>query len=134
LIRRSEGGPIEPDKAMPLDIKYDRVLQLADEDEEKLLRLEWLEQGRSIVWNQLLSLRTPVDALRDVDRALADALLHTSIVLERASYGNSDMQDISLMLTGNSANAEFATGQHASMVHADRRDLSANLPRGKVVN
>jgi hypothetical protein len=35
------------------------------------------------------------------------------------------------LLTGNSENPEFATGQHASMVHGD---LSANLPCGKVVN
>jgi hypothetical protein len=70
-------------------------LPVAATAEQYETALEWLEQGCSIVWNQLLSLRTPVDALRDVDRTLADALLHTSIALERASYGNSGMQDIS---------------------------------------
>jgi tetratricopeptide (TPR) repeat protein len=45
--------------------------------------LEWLEQGRSIVWNQILQLRTPVDALREVNPDLADRLLRVSRVLDR---------------------------------------------------
>ncbi|PVF93861.1 hypothetical protein CPB86DRAFT_818481 [Serendipita vermifera] len=44
--------------------------------------LEWLEQGRSIVWNQILHLRTPVDALRSVDWELADRLVHVSRLLD----------------------------------------------------
>jgi hypothetical protein len=46
--------------------------------------LEWLEQGRSIVWNQLLHLRTPVDALRDVEPSLANDLVRVSRDLEHA--------------------------------------------------
>jgi hypothetical protein len=57
--------------------------------------LEWLEQGRSIVWNQLLSLRTPVDALRQVDPTLANDLERVSITLEHASTGDSSMHDLS---------------------------------------
>jgi hypothetical protein len=49
------------------------------------LALEWLEEGRSIVWNQILQLRTPVDALAVVHPALAQMLQHVSIDLERAS-------------------------------------------------
>jgi tetratricopeptide (TPR) repeat protein len=45
--------------------------------------LEWLEQGRSIVWNQILQLRTPVDELRDNNPDLADRLLRVSIELGR---------------------------------------------------
>ncbi|KAB5592543.1 aromatic di-alanine and TPR containing protein [Ceratobasidium theobromae] len=33
--------------------------------------LEWLEQGRSIVWNQILQLRNPVDDLSDAHPSLA---------------------------------------------------------------
>ncbi|PVF91494.1 hypothetical protein CPB86DRAFT_878492 [Serendipita vermifera] len=47
--------------------------------------LEWLEQGRSIVWNQVLHLRTPVDDLREVDCRLADQFLRVSRLLERRS-------------------------------------------------
>jgi tetratricopeptide (TPR) repeat protein len=45
--------------------------------------LEWLEQGRSIVWNQILQLRTPVDRLREVNSDLADRFLEASRLLDR---------------------------------------------------
>jgi tetratricopeptide (TPR) repeat protein len=45
--------------------------------------LEWLEQGRSVVWNQILHLRTPVDELREVNPDLADRLLRTSRSIEQ---------------------------------------------------
>ncbi|CAE6498956.1 unnamed protein product [Rhizoctonia solani] len=38
------------------------------------LALEWLEQARSIVWNQVLQLQTPVDNLRAFHSALADRI------------------------------------------------------------
>jgi tetratricopeptide (TPR) repeat protein len=44
--------------------------------------LEWLEQGRSIVWNQILQLRTPVDELRSIDSDLADRLVQVSRLLD----------------------------------------------------
>jgi tetratricopeptide (TPR) repeat protein len=44
--------------------------------------LEWLEQGRSIVWTQILQLRTPVDELRSVDSDLAERLLQVSRLLD----------------------------------------------------
>ncbi|CUA73165.1 Putative protein tag-278 [Caenorhabditis elegans] [Rhizoctonia solani] len=36
--------------------------------------LEWLEQGRSIVMNQVLMLRSPLDRLRSIDSSLAERL------------------------------------------------------------
>ena len=42
--------------------------------------LEWLEQGRSVLWGQILHLRTPLDGLRAADFELADTL--TSIATE----------------------------------------------------
>jgi tetratricopeptide (TPR) repeat protein len=45
--------------------------------------LEWLEQGRSIVWTQILQLRTPVDDLRDVRPDLAERLVQVSRLLDQ---------------------------------------------------
>ncbi|KAF5320590.1 hypothetical protein D9611_013755 [Ephemerocybe angulata] len=47
--------------------------------------LEWLEQGRCLVWNQLNGLRTPVDDLRTYDSDLADRVTMISTSLERLS-------------------------------------------------
>jgi tetratricopeptide (TPR) repeat protein len=60
--------------------------------------LEWLEQGRSIVWTQILQLRTPVDRLRDVNPGLADQLLQVSRLLDRGSRkdGISQLEDASI--------------------------------------
>jgi len=44
--------------------------------------LEWLEQGRCLVWSQLNQLRTPVDDLRRHNNVLADRFLHVSRALE----------------------------------------------------
>ena len=46
--------------------------------------LEWLEQGRSIVWNQINRLRTPVEELRVHDSGLADRFSTLSVQLENA--------------------------------------------------
>ncbi|KAF6742526.1 CHAT domain-containing protein [Ephemerocybe angulata] len=46
--------------------------------------LEWLEQGRCLVWRQLTSLRTPLNDLRRHDGHLADRFLELSRKLEGA--------------------------------------------------
>ncbi|KAF8961807.1 CHAT domain-containing protein [Flammula alnicola] len=46
--------------------------------------LEWLEQGRCLVWSQLNNLRTPLDALRSHEPVLADNLSRVSGALENA--------------------------------------------------
>ncbi|PVF92188.1 hypothetical protein CPB86DRAFT_791398, partial [Serendipita vermifera] len=60
--------------------------------------VEWLEQGRSIVWTQVLQLRTPVDHLREVDPGLADQLLRVSRLLDHGSQqtGFSDRRTLSI--------------------------------------
>ncbi|KIM79026.1 hypothetical protein PILCRDRAFT_574232 [Piloderma croceum F 1598] len=50
--------------------------------------IEWLEQARSVVWGQLLNLRTPVDELRDADFELANELERVSKDLESAGNRN----------------------------------------------
>ncbi|KAJ6613201.1 CHAT domain-containing protein [Mycena sp. CBHHK59/15] len=47
--------------------------------------VEWLEQGRSVIWGQVLSLRTPMDDLKTSYPALADELIHVSTLLATAS-------------------------------------------------
>jgi tetratricopeptide (TPR) repeat protein len=54
--------------------------------------LEWLEQGRSIVWNQILQLRTPVDELREVNSDLSDRLLQVSRLLDRGLGGEGGLE------------------------------------------
>jgi tetratricopeptide (TPR) repeat protein len=47
--------------------------------------VEWLEQGRSVVWAQLLQLRTSLDVLRGKYPALAERMLRVSKELELVS-------------------------------------------------
>ncbi|KAJ7464032.1 CHAT domain-containing protein [Mycena latifolia] len=47
--------------------------------------VEWLEQGRSVIWSQFLDLRTPLDALKHERPDLADRLVFLSIQLEGSS-------------------------------------------------
>jgi tetratricopeptide (TPR) repeat protein len=44
--------------------------------------IEWLEQGRCLVWRQLTNLRTPLDALRAHDAQLAEEVMGVSKRLE----------------------------------------------------
>ncbi|QRV75764.1 CHAT domain protein [Ceratobasidium sp. AG-Ba] len=48
------------------------------------LALEWLEEGASILWKQVLQLRTPLDSLREIEPNLAHQLQDTSRVLNHA--------------------------------------------------
>ncbi|KAG8753507.1 hypothetical protein FRC12_011518, partial [Ceratobasidium sp. 428] len=47
--------------------------------------LEWLDEGRSIVWKQLLGLRAPLDELFNVDKSLAQELKQVNQDLESIS-------------------------------------------------
>ncbi|KAG8737444.1 hypothetical protein FRC10_008179, partial [Ceratobasidium sp. 414] len=49
------------------------------------LALEWLEEGRSIVWNQLLQLRAPIEELRSAHPELAGKLQRLATELEYSS-------------------------------------------------
>ncbi|PVF92178.1 TPR-like protein [Serendipita vermifera] len=63
--------------------RYAAAAAISAEQYDKAL--EWLEQGRSIVWTQILRLRTPVDDLHEVDPGLADQLLRVSRLLDLGS-------------------------------------------------
>ncbi|KAJ7243505.1 hypothetical protein C8J57DRAFT_1477153 [Mycena rebaudengoi] len=53
----------------------------------------WLDQGRSVIWGQLLNLRTPVDELRKSHPHLADQLVSLSTVLETAGTRSNAVTD-----------------------------------------
>ncbi|KAJ7115484.1 TPR-like protein, partial [Mycena epipterygia] len=55
--------------------------------------VEWLEQGRSVIWGQLFNLRTPVDELRKSHPSLADQLVTLSSSLETAGTRSNDVVD-----------------------------------------
>ncbi|KAH7325452.1 CHAT domain-containing protein [Rhizoctonia solani] len=54
-------------------------------DGQPELALEWLEQGRSIVWNQTLHLRSPLDGLRAHHPTLAEKLQNVRSELHNVS-------------------------------------------------
>ncbi|THU79158.1 TPR-like protein [Dendrothele bispora CBS 962.96] len=66
--------------------------------------VEWLEEGRSIVWKQLLQLRTPLDELHQQHPDLADELSRISLALDNA--GTSKLQDIDSEIKHRSAEEE----------------------------
>ncbi|KIM86377.1 hypothetical protein PILCRDRAFT_816309, partial [Piloderma croceum F 1598] len=49
------------------------------------MALEWLEQGRSVLWGQILHLRTPLDGLHATDPELAAKLASVARALESGS-------------------------------------------------
>ncbi|KAJ7138263.1 CHAT domain-containing protein [Mycena epipterygia] len=79
--------------------------------------VEWLEQGRSIIWGQLLSLRTPVDSLRVTYPHLADKLVFLSMELEgagtRDSFSQSNPMDQDLEKLQSTAIQKYHEDAHA---------------------
>ncbi|KAJ7458810.1 TPR-like protein [Mycena galericulata] len=61
--------------------------------------VEWLEQGRSVIWGQLLTLRTPVDDLRKSHPDLADQLVSVSTKLETAGTWSNGVTDADAIKT-----------------------------------
>ncbi|KAJ7885436.1 CHAT domain-containing protein [Mycena leptocephala] len=55
---------------------------IAEDDYQKAV--EWLDQGRSVIWGQLLNLRTPVEELQKSHPGLANQLVSLSTSLETA--------------------------------------------------
>ncbi|CUA75835.1 Syntaxin-binding protein 5 [Rhizoctonia solani] len=60
------------------------------------MALEWLEQGRSVVWSQTLQLRTPLDELALVDASLATEL--KSVARELHEFQSMDRSTITVGL------------------------------------
>ncbi|KAF8175497.1 CHAT domain-containing protein [Mycena galopus ATCC 62051] len=54
--------------------------------------VQWLEQGRSVSWGQILKLRNPVEALKQSHPGLADKLILLSTELEDTGTRNTSLQ------------------------------------------
>ncbi|KAJ7742344.1 CHAT domain-containing protein [Mycena maculata] len=87
--------------------------------------VEWLEQGRSIIWGQLLQLRTPMDTLKDSHPDLADRLSFLSSQLEGSSTDQG-----SLELTDTKLQQSLQLISNQSHAYAYERDELINKIRG----
>ncbi|KAJ7191216.1 TPR-like protein [Mycena pura] len=88
--------------------------------------VEWLEQGRSIIWGQLLNLRTPIDSLQEKHPALAAELALLSTQLEGASIRNNISQFIESHLQASPGSPE-SIAQKAHENVQKRADLLSKI-------
>jgi hypothetical protein len=79
------------------------------------LAVEWLEQGRSIIWNQMLQLCSPMDDLEQDYPKLASDLRFLSLQLEGSTTRTLDNQ------TDNANHLDYSTLAH------DREKLLAHI-------
>jgi tetratricopeptide (TPR) repeat protein len=89
---------------LTVSARHEQLAQIGDvvraaaaaaiKQEEYALAMEWLEQGRSIVWGQVLSLRSPVDHLRAVEPALADRLETLSKQIENPTTRDTSFEPL----------------------------------------
>jgi hypothetical protein len=78
--------------------------------------VEWLDQGRSVIWGQLLNLRTPVDELRNSHSDLATRLVSLSTSLETAGTQShaaaDDTKPLSLQSSAKQSHAHALERNH----------------------
>ncbi|KIJ30106.1 hypothetical protein M422DRAFT_187563 [Sphaerobolus stellatus SS14] len=79
------------------------------------LALEWLEEGRNIVWQQILQLRNPADELRLRDPELADKLQVISFALEAVGSSSNDRRMQIIDLKTQSLNTEGDAQRHRAL-------------------
>ncbi|KAG9104734.1 hypothetical protein FRC07_009751 [Ceratobasidium sp. 392] len=91
------------------------------------LALEWLEQGRSMIWNQMLQLRTPLDELAAVDPKLAQELKEVANQLDQSSP--SETIDRTLLSTSVKSLEKAAQGhRHLAKRWDDLLNKARQLP------
>jgi tetratricopeptide (TPR) repeat protein len=90
--------------------------------QEYTLALEWLEQGRSIVWNQTLQLRTPLDDLSSVHPTLMENLKRVANELHSANIQSH--HSTSLLHDVPSSSPEQAAQKHRRLAEEYDRLLS----------
>ncbi|KAJ7493174.1 CHAT domain-containing protein [Mycena galericulata] len=71
-------------------VRHPAMTALAGREYKKAI--EWLEQGRSIIWGQILSLRSPVDSLKQTHPDLAEKLEFLTKELERSATRDNSPQ------------------------------------------
>ncbi|CCL99057.1 uncharacterized protein FIBRA_01068 [Fibroporia radiculosa] len=116
---------------LPLKDRHHELLRAADvvrgaaaaalDRGHRGLAVEWLEQGRAVVWNLLLQLlRTPLDELEIDHPALASGLCQVSNELERGSR-----HDIAgSMENDETASPEAQARRHRALASANTRSVS----------
>ncbi|KAG9089604.1 hypothetical protein FRC06_001465 [Ceratobasidium sp. 370] len=83
----------------------------AIEQENYELALEWFEQGRSIVWKQMLQLRTPLAQLRGTKPDLADRIESVGRALDRAMKP----QSVGVAMDANVSSTERSAQRHRQL-------------------
>jgi tetratricopeptide (TPR) repeat protein len=76
--------------------------------------LEWLEQGRGLVWRQLSSLRTPLEDLQAKNPRLAEQLRSLSAELEQVSSASSSRTSAGLAFHGSALQARISSHNQAA--------------------
>ncbi|KAJ3551093.1 hypothetical protein NMY22_g11 [Coprinellus aureogranulatus] len=93
--------------------------------------LEWLEQGRCLIWNQMNNLRTPLDELRIHDEQLAERVLDVAKKLETA--GSSRTQSHSSMSLPEKIMVEYDARAHLSLARDWERCRDDRAPERAVI-
>lgn len=105
------------------------------------LAVKWLEQGRSVIWGQLLRLRSPVDELRAHDGKLADDLEQVTKALEQTStrvvsqipFSSRSVRDPQRMTTEHVAQRHLLLAQKWDMLVARARAYRPDFLRAREV-
>lgn len=105
------------------------------------LAVKWLEQGRSVIWGQLLRLRSPVDELRAHDERLADDLEQVTKALEQTStrvvynfpFSPRSLRDPQHMAAEHVAQRHLLLAQEWDMLIARARAYSPDFLRAREV-
>ncbi|KAG8737443.1 hypothetical protein FRC10_008178 [Ceratobasidium sp. 414] len=84
--------------AAPISRMVTEAVAAAIEQQKYDLALEWLEEGRSIVWNQMLQLRSPFEQLHSAYADVAEELHQLARDIDR--LGSSQPQDTGLLPEG----------------------------------
>ncbi|KAG8779551.1 hypothetical protein FRC12_024122 [Ceratobasidium sp. 428] len=99
---------------------------VAIDSQEYALALEWLEQGRSIVWNQMLQLRNPLDELSDTDPDIARELKKIAKRIDKLSSFEVDRT----LLSNDETTMEQAAQEHRRLAEQweNLLDKARHLP------
>ncbi|CUA76413.1 Serine/threonine-protein kinase TOR1 [Rhizoctonia solani] len=89
------------------------------------LALEWLEQTRSIVWNQMLQLRAPLDQLESIQPMLATRLRHVAYELQSSelsiNYPNGVPQSRTFSLEESAQQHRRRAEEYDNILHEIRK-------------
>ncbi|KAI0825519.1 CHAT domain-containing protein [Irpex lacteus] len=79
--------------------------------------VEWIESGRTLVWSQILQLRTPLDDLHQSHPLLADRLQHVSQALQQAATSSSSTTTQLSFTTYSNPSSQLSYDMQAKSFH-----------------